>query len=231
MGTNGMNSNIYKYKNLEDFVLDAAQAIEDFVLWQLKEKEEISIALSGGQSPQPVYKVLAKNKKIPWDKVELFMVDERYVPKNSSEANFKMLEETLLSKLPPIKAFYDFNTNLPLEEAAKQYDEMLEKRKGKLFDLVLLGMGSDGHTASLFPKSSALKEKIKLATISQSPDGLGRLTLTYPALLNTERVMFLIQGEEKEKLVEALDLNSKKTSDFPAKMMMKHPHVEIYYYA
>jgi len=225
-----MTSNIYKYNNEEDFNTDAAQAIEDFILWKLKEQDSFSMALSGGNSPKGVYQKLGKNKKIEWSKIELFMVDERHVPKESDQSNFKMIEEVLLSKIPPVKSFYDFNTNLTPEEAAESYDELLEKRKGRLFDLVILGLGADGHTASLFPKTEALKEKMKLATTGKSPDGMDRLTLTYPAIFSAEKIFFLIQGKEKEEMVEKLVSKSKRDpSEFPAKSIMKHPHVEIYY--
>lgn len=221
---------IYQYKNEADYVLDATQAIEDFILWKLTEKPTISIALSGGNSPKKIYQELSQNKKIDWSKVELFMVDERYVPKDSEQSNFRMIEENLLSKLPPIKGFYDFNTQIPLEESAEQYDELLEKRGGKLFDLVLLGMGTDGHTASLFPGNEALNEKIKLATTSKATDGQNRLTLTFPALFSCEKIMFLIRGKEKkETLKKVLSKEKMELDTLPAKMILKHPHVEIYY--
>ena len=233
MATSGMTSNIYKYIKAEDFILDASQAIEDFILWKLKGQDTLSIALSGGNSPKGVYQTLAKNKKIDWSKIEIFLVDERYVPKNSDQSNFKMIEEVLLSKIPPVKAFHDFNTNLLLEESAEAYDEVLEKRKGRLFDLVILGLGADGHTASLFPETEALKEKMKLATIGKSPDGLDRLTLTFPAIFTAEKIIFLIHGKEKESQVEKLISEKKPTKKeelmFPAKTIMKHPNVEIYY--
>lgn len=223
---------IYQYKNEADYVLDATQAIEDFVLWKLAEQTSISIALSGGNSPKKIYQVLSQNKKIDWSKIELFMVDERYVSKDSKQSNFKMIEENLLSKLPPLKGFYDFNTQIPLEESAEQYDELLEKRGGKLFDLVLLGMGVDGHIASLFPHSETLKEKIKLATTSKSPDGLSRLTLTFPALFSSDKIMLLIQGKEKKETLKAMVSKEKmELNKLPAKMILKHPHVEIYYCA
>lgn len=232
-----MMSNIYNYSDLREFTEDAAQAIEDFVFWKLTEQETVSIALSGGTSPQTIYQKLAKNRKIDWSKIELFMVDERYVSPDDARSNFKMIEELLLRHLPPVKGFFAFNTHLPLEEAADQYDDLLEKRQGKCFDLVILGMGTDGHTASLFPGTEALNEKIKLATISHSPDGLARLTLTFPALFSAEKIIFLIQGIEKKELVKQLAQDPQKVADkarqkdiFPAQRMMRHPHVEIYYY-
>lgn len=230
MTTNGMTPSIFNYDNAADFIEDTSQAIEDFILWKLSEQETFSMALSGGSSPRNVYLKLAKNKKIDWGKIELFMVDERYVSKDSKHSNFNLIEEALLSQAPPVKSFHDFNTILPLEEAAEAYDEMLEKRGNKLFDLVILGMGADGHTASLFPGTEALKERVKLATTCMSPDGMERLTLTFPALFMGEKIMFLIQGKEKKKMVEKVTAPSKiKKTEIPAQMLMKHPNVEIYY--
>lgn len=226
----GTNLNIYEYDREEDFTADSAQAIEDFILWKLKEQDGLSIALSGGESPKTVYQNLAWNRKIEWSKIELFMVDERYVPKDSEQSNFRMIEETLLSKIPPVKSFHDFNTDLDLEQAAEIYDLMLEKRGRKLFDLVILGLGSDGHTASLFPHSLALKEKTKLATTSESPDGKKRLTLTFPAIMGAEKIIFLVRGEAKKEMVKKV-MSSKKVEEYeiPAKIIMSHPNVEIYY--
>lgn len=221
--------NIFNYNNQNEFTQDAAAAIEDFMIWKLQEEESVSIALSGGSSPLPIYKALANNKKIEWNKVELFMVDERYVSPNSQDSNFKMIEETLLSKIEPIKFFHAFNTHLPVETSAEEYDDLLESRGKKCFDLVILGMGEDGHTASLFPESEALKEKTKLVTTSHSPDGLERLTITLPAIFTAEKVMFLIQGKNKKKKVAALLDEKVSERNFPAKIVTKkHSNVDLF---
>ncbi len=220
--------NIYNYDNSEDFTLDTATAIEDFLIWKLQENDSVSMALSGGNSPKLIYEQLAKSGQIEWDKVELFMVDERYVSQNAQESNFRMIEESLLSRISPIKFFHGFNTDLPLKEAAEEYDQLLESRGNRPFDLVLLGMGKDGHTASLFPKSKALNEKTKLATSSKSPDKMDRLTITMPAIFAAEKVMFLVRGKEKKEKVSQLLQENVSDKDFPAKMVMTHENVEIY---
>jgi len=220
---------IYEYEKLEDYAQDAAAAIEDFVNLKLEEQESVSIALSGGKSPIAVYRALAKSKTIDWDKIELFMVDERYVSQNSDQSNFRMIEQELLSKIAPIKFFYGFNTDLPLEKAAEAYDQILEARGNKAFDLVLLGMGEDGHTASLFPESEALNEKTKLAISTHSPDKMERLTITLPAILSAERILFLIQGKQKKTMLSKLQEQGGPEEKIPAKMILKHPHVELFF--
>ncbi len=222
--------NIYKYQKITDYAQDASDAIEDFIVWHLEENESVSIGLSGGKSPIPVYQKLAKSQQIEWSKVELFMVDERYVSSHSEQSNFKMIESTLLSKISPIKFFHGFNTELPLEKAAEEYDEVLESRKQKGFDLVILGMGEDGHTASLFPDTKALKETVKLASSSISPDGLDRLTITLPTLLASKRVMFLVQGKQKKKMLDKLQDPTSPSANFPAKIVTEsHEHVDLFF--
>ena len=219
---------IYNYQKIDDFAQDAAAAVEDFIALKLEEQDSVAIALSGGKSTIQTYQELAKNKKIEWSKVELFMVDERYVSQGADESNFKMIEKELLSKIDPIKFFHGFNTNLPLEKAAEEYDQILEARGRKAFDLVILGMGEDGHTASLFPKSEALKEKVKMVTTSHSPDGMKRLTITLPAIMSSEKVIFLIQGGEKKTMLKKIQDETSADKNIPAKMVLKHNHVELF---
>ena len=220
--------NTFIYQKEKEFIDDAVQTIEDFVTFKLDNQDSLSIALSGGQTPIPIYQKLVKNGRIKWEKVDLFMVDERYVPADDKRSNFKLICDHILSKIPPIKSFESFNTNLPIDEAADTYDDMLEKREQKGFDLVILGMGADGHTASLFPKTDAINEKVKLATTSQSPDGLQRLTITLPTIFRSEKVIFFV-GEKgkKEMLAKLLDPTSPE-KDFPAKMVSKHKHVDLF---
>jgi 6-phosphogluconolactonase len=224
-----MTPTLYKYDNTKDYALDAASAIEDFIAFKLEGKESVKIALSGGQSPIPVYKALIKNGRVEWDKVELFMVDERYVPPQSDESNFRMLENEILSKINLLKFFHGFHTEQPMEEAAAEYNILLSDMKQPLFDLVLLGFGKDGHTASLFPKSPALKESKKLAVHTQAPDKSYRLTLTCPAILSSEKIMFLIQGKDKEELVEKWAAEDASAAALPATRILEHENVEVYY--
>jgi len=220
---------LFKYKSEKDYALDAAAAIEDFIAFKLEEKESVKIALSGGKSPIPVYKALIKNGRVEWDKVELFMVDERYVPPQSDESNFRMIENEILSKINLLKFFHSFHIEQPMEEAAAEYNILLTEMRQPLFDLVLLGFGKDGHTASLFPKSPALKESKKFAIHTQAPDKSYRLTLTYPAILSSGKIMFLIQGKDKEALVEKWVKEDTSVSDLPATRILQHENVEVYF--
>ena len=224
-----MTPTVYNYSSEKDYALDAAAAIEDFISWKLEEKDSVRIALSGGNSPIPVYRALVKETAIEWDKVELFMVDERYVPQSSDESNFRMIEEVLLSKVNLLKFFHGFQTDQPMEEAAAEYNAMLKVMSRPLFDLVILGLGEDGHTASLFPGSPELAEKNKLATHAKAPNGSYRLTLTFPAILDSEKIMFLIQGEKKKDMVEKWVREDSSVKDLPATRILEHENVEVYY--
>jgi 6-phosphogluconolactonase len=173
------------------------------------------VALSGGSTPRSLYGLLAQNHSLPWDKIYFFFGDERHVPPDSPESNYRMARESLFSKIPTP----DANVfRIPAEkqdasEAAKAYEQTLRQvfnipAKGfPRFDMVLLGMGPDGHTASLFPESSALQEKARWV-VSNWVDKFktDRITLTLPVLNNAAVVMFLVSGQDKaQPLKEVLE--------------------------
>ena len=212
--TSGTMPNIYKFNIGNDFVSKATSAIESFI--ENQEKDTIRIALSGGSSPKPVYEKLADSKQIDWSKVELFMVDER-----SDGSNEKMIGEALTSKLPNLKAFHPLTENTENE---------LGKMNRPFFDLVILGLGSDGHTASIFPNSEAISELEALVLKTESPSGIKeRLTLTFPTMLSTEKIIFLIRGEEKKEALEKMLDESTSETEIPAKIALEHDNVDVYY--
>ncbi|HEX6208597.1 MAG TPA: 6-phosphogluconolactonase [Actinomycetota bacterium] len=161
-----------------------------------------TIALAGGATPQPVYAALAEHV-YPWEEVDAFMGDERCVPLDHPESNFGKAREALLSKVPA-RAH-----PMPGETCdAEAYERTLRERFGDevpSLDLVFLGIGEDGHTASLFPGDPALDERQRWVVPVERPD-FRRLTLTFPVLNAAAAVMFLIEGEPKrEALTRLLD--------------------------
>jgi 6-phosphogluconolactonase len=178
----------------------------------IKKHGSFSVALSGGSTPRGLHQELATNfaSNLPWDKVFFFWGDERHVPPDSSDSNFRMANETLLSKLPiPSKNIFRIPSELPdAREAARKYAETLEEffkpedDAFPQFDFILLGMGPDGHTASLFPGTAGLQEKDAFV-IANWVEKLNtfRITFTYPVLNNAASVMFLINGDEKAEMV------------------------------
>ncbi len=178
----------------------------------IQKRGRFTVALSGGSTPRGLHQELATSfsSKLPWDKVFFFWGDERHVPPDSSDSNFRMANETLLSKLPaPQKNIFRIPAELPdAREAAQKYSDTLEQffhpadDSFPRFDFILLGMGPDGHTASLFPGTAALQEKDEFV-VANWVEKLNtfRITFTYPVLNSAVCVMFLVNGDEKAEMV------------------------------
>lgn len=164
-----------------------------------------SLALAGGGTPGTLYRLLAAEyrDKIPWAQVDLFWGDERYVPWDDPRSNYRLVKESLLDHVPiPRENVHPMSTDVPeADEAAAAYERTLRKHFSgpwPRLDLALLGMGADGHTASLFPGSPALGEQKRWVVAVRGPaDPPLRLTLTLPVLNNAAAVFFLVTGAEK----------------------------------
>jgi len=184
---------IYKTSNtkqLENLVINLIKTYAK----STKDKK-ITIALSGGTTPGPVYSSLSK-ADLPFKKLEFYQVDERYVPKTSNNSNYKLIKNTL--EIPEFnKKFHHFDTSLPEEESIKKYEEILPDK----INITILGMGLDGHTASLFPHSKALKEtKRKVAITKLATKNFEiktRLTITFKIIENSNLIILLLKGKEK----------------------------------
>src|ERR1700683_5418469 len=188
---------------------------------------KFSIALSGGHTPEKMYSLWAQTEqyrdKTPWDRVHLFWSDERYVSSDSLLSNYHMARETLISHVSiPAENVHPMPTNLsPPEECAHAYETELLKFFGSeppAFDVQLLGIGPEGHTASLFPGSPALGEKVRwVAAVRVAAEPPQRITLT-PVVLNQGRnTFFLVAGEGKRAILSAIrDELASKPSQYPA---------------
>ena len=164
------------------------------------------MVLSGGTTPVAAYRVLARKAGLPWECVELFFSDERFVPPDHHNSNYRMVRETLLAGgvVQPRKLLAIPTDDTPASAAAR-YDEMLRQQYGAgelepgvpLFDLTLLGLGDDGHTASLLPGQPVLQERERW--VAPVPEGRSepRITLTYPALESSRLILFLVSGAAK----------------------------------
>ena len=176
------------------------------------------IAISGGSTPQATFKLLADPAQpflntIPWDKIQLFWVDERCVAPDNPESNYGVCRDLLLSKVPlPEKNVFRMEGELDPEEAAARYESTLrnvmklEGAESPAFDLVALGMGPDGHTASLFPHTEAINEIGRLVVANHVPQkDTWRITLTWPVIIQAAEVVFEIEGASKtDVLAEVL---------------------------
>ncbi|HEX4859769.1 MAG TPA: 6-phosphogluconolactonase [Rhizomicrobium sp.] len=162
-----------------------------------------NVALSGGSTPRAAYEQLARDNSFPWDRARWFFGDERFVPPDAAQSNFRMAHEAMLY-LAPEKNVHPVQTvGVTPEAAALAYETELKALRGAdtLFDVTLLGLGPDGHTASLFPGSAMLDERTRLTGVVE---GLGRtrVTLTYPALDDSAHVAFLVTGAEKRDVLK-----------------------------
>ena len=173
------------------------------------------MALAGGNTPRRVYELLATERfkdRVEWPRVHLFFGDERAVPPDHPDSNYRMAHEALISRVPiPATNVRRITGEGDAEENARSYEAELRAffagRPWPRFDLVFLGMGEDGHTASLFPGSEALHENSKwvVATRSEALDQ-ARITLTLPVLNRAAQVVFLVTGKEKaQRLREVLE--------------------------
>lgn len=168
---------------------------------------QFTVALAGGSTPRAIYGRLAETaQRVTWDRVHLFFGDERPVPPQDSDSNFRMARESLLSRIPiPPQNVHRVRAELGAEAAAATYDAELRSFFGSSeprFDLILLGMGPDGHTASLFPGSPALAQTDKLVVANPVAKlNTARITLTFPVLNRAARVWFLVVGAEKSSML------------------------------
>ena len=183
-----------------------AQRAADIIAGRLKSvKAPFRMVLSGGSTPRATYELLA-HKDIDWSCVELFFSDERLVPPDHPDSNYRMVRETLLAGpgVNPLKLLAIPTDGSP-QSAADRYDETLRQQYGSsvlepgvpLFHLTLLGLGDDGHTASLLPGQPVLQERSRWAALVPEGRSEPRITLTYPALEASELIVFLVSGAAK----------------------------------
>lgn len=200
-----------KIKRIEEKFYDA------FVVQLLKEKlqsfsnkRKVNIALSGGNTPLPILEKL-KNEKLSWDNFNFFLVDERIVPMNSNESNYKNIKEVFFNHItsntfPMLSDNGDVNEMIMTYEKRIKDNLMLSANGLPIFDLMILGMGVDGHTASLFPNTKALEEQEKIIVKNEVPQlNSSRITLTFPVLLNSHEIIVLLKGVDKQIVFDEIN--------------------------
>lgn len=209
----------------------AATIIIHSIREKLKANDFFTLVLSGGSTPKNTFTFLANDasfrSRIPWEKIHFFWGDERHVPPDHKESNYRMANEVLLSKVPvPAKNIHRIKSeNTDANKAAEQYEEELSNffnlKQGQLprFDCVLLGMGTDGHTASLFPGTKALHEESRLVIANRLEQfQTYRITLTLPVLNNADFTMFIVSGKEKAEMLKKV-IEVKHHTPLPAQLI------------
>jgi 6-phosphogluconolactonase len=205
----------------------------------------LTLALSGGSTPIPIYEAFAASKHLPPKlRINFFEVDERYVPSDHENSTQHLIYKHFIGPFQkrndPIDLVASgqfFRTDIPIEKSLHDYEKGLKfemnsfDNQRTLFDITILGLGPDGHTASLFPHSQALHETKRLVThtTTDSFPVHDRLTLTFPAIRQSKNLLLLVRGQEKEDIVEKLLHSDQTIDELPAKALLEHPILTIYY--
>ena len=184
----------------------------------VKKEGRFVVAVSGGSTPRPMHRLLAEEpyySEIPWDKTDLFWVDERCVPENDAVSNFGAAKKDFLHRVPiPVDQIHPMPGDLSPEEGALTYEremvDYFQLKEGELpvFDLIYLGLGNDGHTASLFPGHKALEETKRLVVAVKGGDPhVSRITMTYPVLNHARQIVFMVSGKGKSPVLKTIFQN------------------------
>ena len=201
---------LHIYKSAEETITALANWITSLIQKTLEVKDKFTIALSGGETPKKLYQTLASDEyreKINWSRLHIFWGDERFVPFNDEHNNAKMAFDNLLSDVNiPAEQVHRILTDIIPEESAKQYENILHKyfdEKQTTFDLVLLGMGDDGHTLSLFPNSELLNDKQSWVRADYTGQkGMKRITLMPSVVNKSAAIVFFVTGVAKAKVLK-----------------------------
>ena len=222
-----MNPEIVIFSDPPALAREAAQRFTDLAREAVESRGRFSVALSGGSTPGVLYRLLAQDpyrRQVPWQQVHLFWADERSVPPDDPGSNFRLVRETLIDLVPiPVDNVHRVRGELEPEAAARAYErDQTDFFCGPRtrFDLVLLGVGGDGHTASLFPGSAALQETGRLALGVEAhyeDRPASRVTITLPAINSARHIWFLVTGGAKARIVRSV--LEEEAPDLPARQV------------
>lgn len=214
----------------EDLARRTAEAIASALDLVLAERDRAQIALAGGETPRATYRQLGQ-QHLPWDRVDVLLGDERWVSASDPSSNARMLRETLMAETPGSHAcLHPVPTDLGSpQQGAEAYAALLQQLCAgtpPALDLVLLGLGDDGHTASLFPGTAAPTVTDRAVTLGEGK-GLPRVTLTAPTLSAARRVLFLVSGRGKVQALQRLLDPRESAERTPAKLVQPTEEVWI----
>ena len=191
----------------------------------LESRDKFTLALSGGSTPKPLYEALSQ-EALPWSKIHVFWGDERYVAATDKDSNQLMARQAWLdrvdipaSNIHPIKTEAK-NPQQDAQQHERELHEFFQTQPGEFptFDLILLGMGDDGHTASLFPHTEALSVQDRLVTVGNK-DGQPRITFTAPLINQARCALFIIAGENKRPALKEIFADDTDTMQYPARLI------------
>jgi 6-phosphogluconolactonase len=207
-------------KGMADFILNLAQQ-------SVQSRGKFVVALSGGNTPKALYELLAKSpyrEQMPWTQTFFFWGDERCVPETDKQNNSFMTRQALLNKIEiPENNIYPVQTGLAPHLAAMAYEQTIRdffEQSFPVFDLMLLGLGENGHTASLFPGTAAIHEEMHLVTeVFVEELKMFRITLTIPVINNSANIVFLVSGQSKAEVVQKVINTGYNENHLPAQLI------------
>lgn len=211
----------------ENFASRSSAELEQAILDAIETRGHCTIGLSGGTTPRPIYTELGSLVAIPWEKITIFLVDERYVPFDDDRSNQKLVRETLLSviagkKIPESQIVFP-DTSLPIDECVEDYDDRIKEIMVGI-DILIMGMGEDGHVASLFPGDSDAileEERAALHTATDRFAVRDRITVTMPVLASASQQFFFLQGEAKEAVFQDMIHAESDSIAYPAHALLE----------
>ncbi|MEO8795049.1 MAG: 6-phosphogluconolactonase [Daejeonella sp.] len=211
----------------DELICEMADYFVDQATKFISSNSVFNVVLSGGNSPKALFKLLAQdsyNKKIDWNKINFFFADERYVPADDPENNSRMAKETLFDPLNiPKNQIFVIDTSLSPEEAGSNYFKTIQNHfngKKVVFDLILLGLGDNSHTASLFPNTSILADhSISVKAVYLSAEKKYRISMTAGMINQAKNIAFLVYGKSKAAAVKHILKDDFNPNEFPAQLI------------
>jgi 6-phosphogluconolactonase len=211
-----------RFEILSDQMALARRVAEWMTSAALAAKGTFRVSLSGGSTPKTLYRLLASDEfsgRFPWQRVFWYWGDERFVPYDDPDSNYRMGREAMLTKAPvPPENVYPVPVDGSPQDAARRYEQTLQETDGgsvldparPLFDVTLLGLGADGHTASLLPGEPVLEERQRWVAAVSHGRPEARITMTYPVIESSRHVAFLVVGREKAAILRAIRAGDSK---------------------
>ncbi len=187
----------------------------------IQDHDHFYVALSGGSTPKAIFEKLSKppySEMLNWNKVSLFWSDERSVSSTHKDSNYHMaMESGLKNLLIPFEQIHRMIAETKIKENAEKYEDLIKNTlKEKPFDLIMLGMGPDGHTASLFPNTLALKERERWVVSNEVPQkNTTRMTMSYPCINSAQNIVIYVIGDSKKKMLASLLLSKEPSKSLP----------------
>lgn len=228
--------NITVFDDLDTLYKKAADTFVELSKQSIEKNNQFTVALSGGSSPKVIFKLLATEEyaqKVEWSKVYFFWVDERWVSLEDEKSNAKMTFETLLNHVPVNKdhIFPMYKDGVEPEDYAKEYEGQIRSVVGEegIFDFILLGMGDDGHTASLFPGEKILNEKEKwVDAFYLKSQEMFRISLTAPIINKAENILVVAFGESKKHALQEVLNGDYNPQLYPLQLIDKKENLQFF---